>query len=190
MRALTGVIVPLCLAVGVLTLATACSGITPAASPPPGTGTTAPAPSPAAPPKDVPASAPAALSCETLIPSDTVAALQQQGWTALQREFSFGPDVLPGGIECLWGDQSVASDHGLLYAWAPISGGDAAAREAQLVSSGWIREDGTRGVYITADPKASLSTDADGYGMTYLFGPGWVMLSDTKQGLILINPQG
>ncbi len=130
------------------------------------------------------------LNCDTLITADTVAALKKQGWVAQQRDFSFGPNVIPGGLECLWADPSTASDHGLLYGWAPISASDAAAREAQLVSSGWIREDSDRGVYITADPRTTLSTDDQGYGMTYLFGDGWVTVSDTKQGLVLIAAQG
>jgi hypothetical protein len=32
-----------------------------------------------------------------------------------------------------------------------------------------------------------MGTDEDGYGMTYLFGDGWVTLSDTKQGLLLVT---
>jgi len=180
------ILAPLGVALGVLAATTACSS---GPRPAPATSNPAvPAPSPSTAPADTPAAAPGTLSCETLIPSDTVAALQKQGWSAMQREFRFGPNIVPGGIECLWADQSVASDHGLLYGWAPLSGSDAAAREAQLVASGWTREESDRGVYITADPKASLSKDADGYGMTYLFGPGWVTLSDTKQGLVLIDP--
>ncbi|SFR39689.1 hypothetical protein SAMN04488591_0996 [Microbacterium azadirachtae] len=172
--------------------ATACSSgrsPAPATSSAPGTRVTAsPTPSPDA--TDVPAASPRPLDCETLIPADTVAALHKQGWSAVQRDFAFGPDPVPGGIACLWADPTTASDHGLLYGWAPISGVDAAAREAELVSEGWIREDSDRGVYITADPRTALSKDADGYGMTYLFGRGWASVSDTKQGLILIDPKG
>ncbi|MCE4024950.1 hypothetical protein LXM50_03070 [Microbacterium sp. Au-Mic1] len=192
MRLLARVILPVGLAIGVLTAATACSdgaspGVTAKATP----DTASTSPGTATPPAtDTPATAPAALSCETLIPSDTVAALHKQGWAAMKRDFAFGPDALPGGIECLWSDPATASDHGLLYGWAPISGEEAKARQEQLVASGWIREDSDRGVYITADPRASLSKDEDGYGMTYLFGSGWVTVSDTKQGLILIEPRG
>lgn len=179
------------LVAGLLATATACSApvstgaTTKAASdaPAPREETTAP------PASSAPAAVPASLSCDTLIPSDTVAALQKQGWAAMQRDFAFGPEPIPGGVECLWSDPATASDQGLLYGWAPISSDDARARQEQLVASGWIREDSDRGVYITADPRASLSRDAEGYGMTYLFGPGWVSVSDTKQGLILIDPQ-
>lgn len=191
MRLLARAIVPLGLVVGVLTGATACSGDAPAPSATPTSGAKTVAPEPTAPPSsDTPATPPAALSCETLIPSDTVDALHKQGWAAMKRDFAFGPEPVPGGIECLWSDPAVASDHGLLYGWAPIAGAEAKTRQEQLVASGWIREDSARGVYITADPRASLSQDEDGYGMTYLFGPGWVTVSDTKQGLVLIDPRG
>lgn len=192
MRSATRVLAALGMTVVALAGATACSS---GHSPVPATSSTSgarvtasPTPSPDA--IDVPAAFPRPLDCETLIPADTVAALHKQGWSAAQRDFAFGPDPVPGGIACLWADPTTASDHGLLYGWAPISGVDAAAREAELVSEGWIREDSARGVYITADPRTALSKDADGYGMTYLFGRGWVSVSDTKQGLILIDPKG
>ena len=194
MRLLARVILPLGLAVGVLTAATACSGgaPSPAASTKPTSDAKSitPEPTTTPPSSDTPATPPASMSCETLIPSDTVAALHKQGWAAMKRDFAFGPDPVPGGIECLWSDPAIASDRGLLYGWAPIAGAEAKTRQEQLVASGWIREDSARGVYITADPRASLSQDEDGYGMTYLFGPGWVTVSDTKQGLVLIDPQG
>ena len=192
MRPVTRALVALGVTAAALVGVTACSG-TP--SPTPTTSraegkpaSSSPTPSPDA--TDVPAASPRALSCETLIPADTVAALHKQGWSAVQRDFAFGPAPVPGGIACLWADPTTASDHGLLYGWAPISGADAVAREAELVSEGWIREDSDRGVYITADPRTALSKDAEGYGMTYLFGRGWVSVSDTKQGLILIDPKG
>ena len=192
MRLLARVVLPLGLAVGVLTAATACGGgASPGVTAKPTPDATSTVPEPAAQPStDAPATPPAALSCETLIPSDTVAALHKQGWAAMKRDFVFGPDALPGGIECLWSDPATASDRGLLYGWAPISSAEAKARQEQLIASGWTREDSDRGVYITADPRASLSKDEDGYGMTYLFGPGWVTVSDTKQGLVLIERRG
>lgn len=195
MRLLGRVVLSLGLAVGVLTAATACSGGAPTPAPTPSSkptsGTKTITPEPTTPPtSDTPATPPAVLSCETLIPSDTVTALHKQGWAAMKRDFAFGPDAVPGGIECLWSDPAIASDRGLLYGWAPIAGAEAKARQEKLMASGWIREDSDRGVYITADPRASLSQDEDGYGMTYLFGPGWVTVSDTKQGLVLIDPRG
>ena len=35
-----------------------------------------------------------------------------------------------------------------------------------------------------------MTTDAEGYGITYLFGDGWVTFSDTRQGLLLIQRPG
>lgn len=186
-RLITRVLTPLGLTVGLLLTATACTASarsdggsatpTPAAT---GAGTE-PSSATASPTTHSP-------TCDTLITPDTVAALKKQGWVAKQRDFSFGPNVVPGGLECLWADPVTASDHGLLYGWAPISPGDAAARQAQLVASGWVQEDSDRGVYITADPRTTLNNDEQGYGMTYLFGDGWVTVSDTKQGLVLIVP--
>ncbi|MBN9156057.1 hypothetical protein [Microbacterium sp.] len=194
MRFSTRALAVAAVSLGVLAATTACTG-TPSPAPSASSASrasdeptrSASSPTPAA--TDVPAASPRPLSCETLIPADTVAALHAQGWSAMQRDFAFGPDPVPGGIACLWADPSTASDHGLLYGWAPISGADAAAREAELVSEGWVREDSDRGVYVTADPRTTLSRDAEGYGMTYLFGRGWVSVSDTKQGLILIDPR-
>ncbi len=66
---------------------------------------------------------------------------------------------------------------------------DDAAEDAQanLVSQGWVREDGADGVYITESPEMTIAPDEQGYGMTYLFGDGWVIVADTKQGLVLIE---
>ncbi|MDQ4212480.1 hypothetical protein [Microbacterium capsulatum] len=186
------VLLPAVLAAGLIAVATACSQGAPAPKTPPSATSTAEANgsgTPSASPAAKPAASNGPLTCDTLITPDTVAALKKQGWAAKQREFSFGPNVLPGGLQCIWADQTQASDHGLLYGWAPISASDAQGREAQLVAEGWIREDNARGVYITADPRYSLSKDDQGYGMTYLFSDGWVTVSDTKQGLVLIQPQ-
>lgn len=184
-RPLSRRLTPATLALAMIATTTAC---TPSTGPgPSGSSSTKPSASSAA-PKTAAASGPP--SCDTLITPDTVAALKKQGWVSQQRDFSFGPNVVPGGLLCLWAEADTASDHGLLYGWAPISASDAVAREAQLVSSGWILEDSDRGVYVTADPRTTLSRDEEGYGITYLFGDGWVTVSDTKQGLVLIQAQG
>ena len=46
---------------------------------------------------------------------------------------------------------------------------------------------GGEGVYITEAKETTIAVDSEGYGMTYLFGDGWVKLADTKQGLLLIE---
>jgi len=173
-------------AVGALAVLSGCASA-PAAPVPtakPTTQTAAPAPTPqTAAPEPVSATP----TCETLVSEGTVQALTEQGWTVETRDFTFGPDVVAGGVQCLWSDFSQASDHGQLYGWAPISADAAVAAQKKLVDQGWVREERDRGVYLTVDPSSALNPDEDGYGMTYLFGDGWVTLADTKQGLILIT---
>ena len=60
-------------------------------------------------------------------------------------------------------------------------------RRTTSSSQGWLRESGADGVYVTESPETTIAADENGYGMTYLFGDGWVMLADTKQGLVLIE---
>lgn len=176
------------LALAVLTACAAPSGppkATPAAS-------STPTPDDAAGPASTPTpSAPAAeLSCESMISAGTVDALSAAGWSAEPKEFVVGDVELTQGLLCFWADYSVGSDHGQLYGWSPITAEEAAQAQETLVSGGWRREDGPEGVYFTEDPQYSMGTDDDGYGMTYLFGDGWVKLADTKQGLILIEWTG
>ncbi|MGA7146930.1 MAG: hypothetical protein WBX17_00370, partial [Microbacterium sp.] len=71
--------------------------------------------------------------------------------------------------------------------WAPIVADAAVDAQADLVDQGWLREEAPNGVYITEAKETTIAVDADGYGMTYLFGDGWVKLADTKQGLLLIE---
>ena len=167
---------------------TACSGA-PQAAPTP--ADTAPANTPEPTVQPVQTQAPVASTdepaCDTIITDGTVEALTSIGWTLKQQEFVIGDIALPEGMLCFWADYSVATDHGQLYGWAEISDEDAAAAQATLLESGWLRENGPEGSYFTEDPQFSLGTDEEGYGMTYLFGDGWVKLSDTKQGLILID---
>jgi hypothetical protein len=129
----------------------------------------------------------AELSCETMISAGTVEALTAAGWTAQPKEFVIGDLALTSGMVCFWADYSVGSDHGQLYGWSPITADQAAQAQESLISDGWRREDGPQGVYFTENPEYSMGTDEDGYGMTYLFGDGWVTLSDTKQGLLLVT---
>lgn len=133
---------------------------------------------------------PATPTCETIITAGTVDALTEIGWTPERKDFVIGDVALPEGMLCFWADYSVATDHGQLYGWAAISAEDAATAQASLLESGWMRENAAEGSYFTEDPRYSLSVDEEGYGMTYLFGDGWVKLSDTKQGLILIDWAG
>ncbi|WP_341942345.1 hypothetical protein [Microbacterium sp. LWH10-1.2] len=129
-------------------------------------------------------------TCETIVTEGTVAGLTDAGWTSERKDFIIGDMALPDGILCFWADFSTGTDHGQLYGWSPISSEDADAAQSSLLAQGWTREDGPEGRYFTEDPEFSLGTDEEGYGMTYLFGDGWVKLADTKQSLILIDWAG
>lgn len=173
-------------AAGMLAVVTACAPSPavpekPDASPAP-VGT--PSVAPVTPAPETPVAAP---TCETLISQTTVDALTAEGWTVEKREFTIAGEVIADGMQCFWADFAVASDHGQLYGWAPMSTERAKTAIDTLIAEGWLREDSDRGVYITVDPKFAFATDEEGYGMTYLFGDGWVTLSDTKQGLVLIE---
>lgn len=170
---------------------TACSGAPPA-EPKPTRAAAETTPEPTGQPveTEAPDAADGEPACDTIITEGTVEALTATGWTAKRQDFVIGDIALPDGMLCFWADYTVATDHGQLYGWAEISSDDAAAAQASLLESGWLRENGPEGSYFTEDPQFSLGTDDEGYGMTYLFGDGWVKLSDTKQGLILIDWAG
>ncbi|WP_425836395.1 hypothetical protein [Microbacterium sp. PA5] len=134
---------------------------------------------------------PATVTCENLIGPDLVTELTDQGWTARKDPFVIGDTELPDGTACTWGDfDNTTGDDLLLFGWSPITAEEAATVQTSLEAEGWIAEDGSEGLYVTEDPAQAIAVDEDGYGMTYLFGDGWVMVSDTKQGLILIERPG
>ncbi|WP_091232698.1 hypothetical protein [Microbacterium sp. 3J1] len=126
-------------------------------------------------------------TCDTIVSAGTVKALTDEGWTFEEQPFVIGDVTLEQGLLCFWADYTVASDHGQLYGWSEISAEDATQAQSSLLGEGWTREDGPDGIYITENPQFAMGTDEDGYGMTYLFGDGWVKFADTRQGLILIE---
>jgi len=77
-----------------------------------------------------------------------------------------------------------------IFGWAPIEEDAAVEAQDALVAEGWLREESSEGVYITENPETTITTDSQGYGMTYLFGEGWAKVADTKQGLLLITWTG
>lgn len=127
------------------------------------------------------------LTCETIIAPSTVQRLTDLGWSHEAREMRIGADVIEGGIQCVWGDYSVASDHVQIYGFAYIDQDTAAAAQQTLLAEGWKRVDTDGRTYITEDPSFAIATDDDGFGTTYEFGDGWVALADTKQSLLLIE---
>ncbi|MCM3696322.1 hypothetical protein [Microbacterium oleivorans] len=169
----------------VVLLAAACA---PTAGPGLGTAT-APAPGASAPAASAPPTIDAAdVTCENMLSPETVDSFTATGWTVREDPFVILDLELPEGTACTWGDfSSPTNDDLVLFGWSPISTADADATEAALEAEGWLREEDSRGVLITEDPDLALRVDDDGYGVTYLFGDGWVKVSDTRQGLDLIE---
>ncbi len=173
---------------GALALAACSTG--PAPSPTPTTTESAPPAAPvetpdASPSATAEASAP---SCDTLISASLVDELTSYGWTSRADDVRVGATVVEGGLQCTWADfDGPATDNLLVFGWAPIAASEATRLQADLIGQGWLREDGAQGTYITTDPQYAVAVDEDGYGMTYLFGDGWVTLALTKQGLVLIE---
>ncbi|MGO2519231.1 MAG: hypothetical protein ACTH8F_03850 [Microbacterium sp.] len=157
-------------------------------TPPPAPETPAPESDPAAVETPEPADNESAdPTCETIISPSTVTTFTDLGWTFKEQEFRFGATVIKGGIECVWGDYTVASDHVQIFGWAPLDADASTAAQQELINSGWLRADADGHTYITEDPAYAMSTDEEGFGMTYEFGDGWVTLADAKQSLILID---
>ncbi len=152
--------------------------------------TAAPSPEPTSTPTATPEpeeTAGAAPTCETIIAPSTVAALSEHGWTHQEKEFRLGADVIEGGIQCVWGDFTVASDHVQVFGWAPIDQPASSAAQQKLFAEGWQRADSDGHVYITENPDFAIAVDEDGFGMTYEFGDGWVKVADTRRSLILVE---
>ncbi len=129
----------------------------------------------------------AELTCDTIVSDGIVEALTSQGWTSVQEEFHIGETIVDDGLMCMWADFTTASDHGQMYAWGAIDDAKADAAMAGLTRDGWLRSTQDAHTYFTEDPAYAIATDADGFGMTYEFGDGWVKFADTKQGLLLID---
>ncbi|MCR2784566.1 MULTISPECIES: hypothetical protein [unclassified Microbacterium] len=163
----------------------------PRASPAPTAGSADTAPATPAPEPAETAEPVVDPTCTTIIAATTVADFEELGWTHREEPFRIGEMDVPDGIQCSWADFAVPGGPAQIFGWAPIE--DALAKDAQteLLAADWLRENGDEGVYVTENPEMALTTDAEGYGMTYLFGDGWVTLADTKQSLLLIErPQG
>jgi hypothetical protein len=173
------------LAMATLLLATACAAPSDAA-PDAGTPTpnaTSPSPTPLVSPTETAAAEP---TCETIIPASIIEEFEGVGWTARAEQFRVGDITIEQGIQCVWGDFTVATDNVQIYGWAPISEADARDAQDQLVAMGWRRESTADGEIVTESADTTVATDDEGYGLTYLFGDGWVKHADTKQGLLLV----
>ncbi len=179
------------LAAAVTILVTACAAAPPAPQTTETTAGTPPASAPAPSPTPTVDAAGEDPTCETLIGPEVVADFESVGWTSQAEQLYIGDKALEGSLQCVWADfEGPAGDHLQMFAWSPITADEAADSQAWLVSQGWIREESDLGVYITTPKGTAIVTDDDGSGMTYLFGDGWVKVSDTRQGLVLIDWTG
>lgn len=146
------------------------------------------APSSPGPEETVGAVDPQDVTCEMLLEPELVEDLTSRDWTPREDPFYIGDIQLLDGTACTWGDFTAESgDNLLLFAWSPITADERTTAIAALQAEGWTTEEGSEGMYVTEDPAEAIAVDDEGYGMTYLFGDGWVTLSDTKQGLVLIQ---
>jgi hypothetical protein len=127
---------------------------------------------------------PVPLTCENMIPAATVKAYRAAHWSATPGPLYVGDTPVRKGLQCTWGGES--GEGGEIFGRGPIDATTAKDAERMLIAEGWRRIDAPDGVYITAGKDMILKPDDQGYGMTYLFGDGWVKVASTKQGLLLI----
>ncbi len=167
-------------------LLTACTG--PAPETAPSVAESAAGPTIAAPETTAtPASEIPDPTCENIIPQATADDFTSLGWASQEEPFRIGATTIDDGIQCKWGDQKIASDRVQIFGWAPIDEATADAAKDELIASGWKVEIDGDDTYITEDPAWLGGRGVDGYGLTYLFGDGWVKLADTRQSLILVD---
>jgi hypothetical protein len=139
-------------------------------------------------PTDAPDAGTADPTCESIILASTAADFTSIGWKPQSEPFRVGATEVPDGILCKWSEGSATADRVQMFGWAPIDDTAADKAEDDLLASGWKREDGANGeVYVTENPDWLAGRGSDGYGITYLFGDGWVKVADTKQSLVLID---
>jgi len=119
-------------------------------------------------------------TCENILPAETVAAFTDTGWTSRQDPFYVGNIELVGGLQCIWGNPEVASDDVQVYGWAPLTSDQAAQVTTELTDQDWTRSDEDGAVYFTAPEGGAM-------GMAYRLSDGAIAVSDTKQGLLLVE---
>ncbi len=169
-------------------LVTACATDDPDTTPSQGVGPSAEASTPPSlAPEEPDAPEALAATCENIISAATMQQFTEAGWTVKQHDFMIGETHLEGAL-CVWGDYAgPGSDNVAIFGWSPLTRAQASEAQNELIDAGWIREDVGRDVYITENPDYAIAVDEEGYGMTYLFGDGWVSVADSKQSLQLVN---
>ena len=135
----------------------------------------------------VPVARPEDLTCETLIAPDLVAAFVEAGWEAQEEAFRIGSREIPDSLWCIWGAAGALTTGLQIYGWAGIDPVEAEKAQEELTEGGWVAEESPDGMYVTENPDTTVATDDDGYGVTFLFGDGWVAVADTKEGLLVIE---
>ena len=172
-----------------LALVSGCAAEEPDRAVAPPTASSAPSvePSPSITPV-TPVGRPDDLTCETLIAPDVAAAFADAGWAAQEDVFRIASREIPDGLWCTWGAAGAVTASVQIYGWAGIDADDAKQAQADLLDDGWVSEQTDEGLYVTENPDMTVATDDAGYGMTFLFASGWVAVSDTKEGLLVIQP--
>lgn len=161
------------------------------AGPTPSVSATAPTSEPGPTPSPTVTTDPGDVTCESLLPDAVLAAFAATEWLPEEELFRVGSIEIEEGTWCKWGDHSASGAAQVqIYGWAPLAEADALQAQRELVDQGWVREEIAAGVIVTEDPSTAVWTDDQGYGTTYLFGDGWVKVSDTRQGLLVIHTPG
>lgn len=131
---------------------------------------------------------PASVTCENLISTSLVEQYLELGWTVKQQAFYIGEVPMDDGIMCMWGDyDGPPSDNVAMFAWAPLDQATSESLQTTLEEEGWLRKEIDGDIFLTVDPAWAIAVDDEGYGMTYEFTNEWVIYSDVKQQLALIN---
>lgn len=146
-------------------------------SPPPSTAPSAPA-------DDEPSAPP---TCETLLTPAMIRGFTSLGWSAQSDPFILGDNEIDG-LLCKWADYEAPNSNEVqIYGWGRLDADEAADAQELLVAQGWRLEEVAEGTLVSEDPAFAVIVDENGYGMSYLFGDGWVIVADTRQNLVLID---
>ena len=129
----------------------------------------------------------AAASCENIISPSALDSFEAEGWTVEEEQMTVAAVTLADGISCTWTNAEQAGGNILIFGWSPITAEQAAQAEQSLESDGWTSESTDEGLMVTIDPNMAITVDDDGFGETYLFGDGWVIMAGTKQNLMLVD---
>lgn len=129
----------------------------------------------------------APATCENIISPSALESFKTEGWSAEDEPFTVAAVTLADGISCTWTNAQQAGGAILVFGWSPITAEQTAQAEQSLEADGWTAEPTDEGLMVTIDPNMAITVDDEGFGETYLFGDGWVIMAGTKQNLILVD---